>query len=130
MAKRKKSEGDKLHKRADSVENEMSSVGSEAYKLVLEQRQLIEAAETRLEKVNRDIRACETRLEPYVTNNLDADDNFREVAHKYYNRLAERRELQHAVQMAEESIAEYETALAGGVSTENHVLGPWTRPNQ
>lgn len=130
MAKRKKSEGDRLHKQADSVESEMASVGGEAYRLVLEQRQLLEEAESRLEKVNRDIRACETRLEPYITNDLEADENFRQVAHKYYNRLEERRALQHSIQMAEESIAEYQTALAGGVSTENHVMGPWTEPEE
>jgi hypothetical protein len=80
---------------------------SEAYtsSIVKEQKGLVEAAQKRISKINRDLKALRIRMKAYVTKTPKArDERYYRLKDTYANNLQERAALQRAILVAEESI--------------------------
>ncbi len=119
-----------LHKQADKVEKKMADLGQDMRLEVERQKAMLPKLEKRLDKVNSDIRALETRLK----NKADKNGNFdfekfndREgmtQRNTYMTLIYERDELNNTIMMVEESIAEAETLYVDGLPTDQSAMGP------
>lgn len=99
-------------KKANSLEQDVQKINeqrvrSEAYSalIIKEQEGLIEAANSGIEKINSDLKALRSRLEPYVKSNpVPMDEKGNELRFRYTRRLQERNALEKARSVAEESV--------------------------
>ena len=110
---------EKIERDSSKLDDQRARMDAYAQGIIREQRAIINSADTAIEKANRDMRALRVRIEPYVRENspLEADAHYRSLEATYEKRLKERAALERAIQVARESIAEYEERFVAGQET-------------
>lgn len=124
MATANKKQARRLDADADKLENEMEKIGTELGKQIQEQKNFLQWGNHRLYTLRTRLEGLETRLRKYVDGDKEPDEEFEKLKTQYMDYIAEIDELEKTVGMTEESIAEGEALMPGGVSTEAPVLGP------
>ncbi len=124
MATANKKRARRLEQEADRVEAEMEKVGTGLGQMIQEQKNFLEKGNRRLHTIRARLEGLETRLSKYITGSKEPDEEFEKLKTEYMEYVVELEEIQITLGMAEESIAEGEALMPGGVSTEQPVLGP------
>lgn len=91
-----------VDKNVEQLEEVKLNLDIKAALIVREQEQVIEAANSGIDKLNRDLKALRHRLEPKLEGPYD--ETYMSLKERYENKLAERKSLQEARTVAEESI--------------------------
>lgn len=92
-----------IDKNAEQLENLRATVGLKAAVIIREQEQIIEASNRGIDRLNKDLKALKRRLEPKMEGPYD--ETYNDLKDRYTNKLSERKALQDARVVAEESIA-------------------------
>lgn len=110
---------EKVEKSSSRLDDERARVEAYAREVAREQRAIVNSADSAMEKANRDLKALRHRLEPYVRENspLEPDAKYRELEALYEKRLKERASLGRAIEVARESVAEYDEVHVAGQET-------------
>jgi len=87
----------------DKLTREMARTQAYINEIIREQVSVIEAAEKRIESINKELKALRFRLRPYVEDK-SPDENYYDLKHQYEEILVERSTLQRTIVVAQESI--------------------------
>lgn len=124
-------QAEQLNADAEKIEARMQDVGTDLQKTLQEQRNFLQWGNRRRATLYARLEGLEVRLKPYTDEKQAPDNEFEKMKTQYMDCIAELDELQKTLGMVEESIAEAETLMPGGVSTEQPVMGPnFGRPEE
>lgn len=115
--------GKQLHKEADLGEKGMADMGSRMLADMEKQKNLLPILERRLAEVDSNIKALQRRIGDRPERNPE-DATIRRLQGEYFDAIATRDELEKAVMVTEESIAEAQTLYTRGLPEDDTVLGP------
>ena len=115
--------GKKLHKQTKIVEESMVKIGGKMMEDMAKQKKLLGVLEKREAKVSSDVEALRRRLSGRVESE-DAESE--KLKDRYFDAIATRDELNNAIMVTEESIAEAQTLYTRGLPEDDSVLGPYS----